>query len=174
MSGMTHSDVRVAARSAGAISGSVSTAKEEEFLKHSYKTDVRFHAVLRESFREAPAPDAKTGRKLPAGGGEPGKAWMALHAAILRKDVAMIRKMSRPGEMPDMSDDDLKKGLELMAAMTPEKIVIEGGYVRDDDAVLYMTGLQGGEKQYGTVRLSRIAGSWRPAGEKWSNTPPQP
>ncbi len=174
MSGMTHSDIRVTSRSGGAISGSVSTAKEEEFLEHPYKTDVRFHAVLRESFREAPAPDAKTGRKLPAGGGEPGKAWMALHAAILRKDVATIRKMSRPGEMPDISDDDLKKGLELMAAMTPEKIVIEDGYVRDDDAVLYMTGLQGGEKQYGTVRLSRIAGSWRPAGEKWSNTPPQP
>jgi hypothetical protein len=61
-----------------------------------------------------------------------------------------------------------------MAAMTPEKIVIEDGYVRDDDAVLYMTGLQGGEKQYGTVRLSRIAGNWRPAGEKWTNTPPNP
>lgn len=174
MSGMTHSEVRVGSRSAGEISGSVSTANEEGFLEHRYKSDVRFHAVLRESFREPPAPDAKIGQKLPAGGGEPGKAWMALHRAILRKDLATIRKMSRPGEMPDLSDEDLKKGLELMAAMAPEKIVIEDGYVRDDEAVLYMTGLQGGEKQYGTVRLSRIAGNWRPAGEKWTNTPPKP
>jgi len=173
MSGMTHSEVRVSSRDSGGISGSVSTAQDEEFLKHRYKSDVRFHAVLRESLREPPAPDAKTGKRLPAGGGDPGKAWMQLHRAILRKDLATIRKMSRPGEMPDMSDEDLKKGLELMAAMTPEKIVIEDGYVRDDDAVLYMTGFQGSEKQYGTVRLSRIAGNWRPAGEKWSNTPPE-
>jgi hypothetical protein len=173
MSGMTHSEIHVASRSTDAISGSASTAKEEEFLKHPYKSDVRFHAVIRRAFREPPAPDAATGKRLPPGGGEPGKAWMALHQAILRKDLAAIKKMSLPGEMPDMSDEDLKKGLELMAAMAPEKIVIEEGYVRDDDAVLYMTGMQGGEKQYGTVRLSRVAGNWRPAGEKWSNTPPK-
>ena len=98
---------------------------------------------------------------------------MALHEAILRKDLAAIRKMSLPGEMPDMSDEDLRKGLELMALMSPEKIVIEDGYVRGDDAVLYMSGIQGGEKQYGVVRLSRTGGNWRPAGEKWSNTPPK-
>ena len=173
MSGMTNSEVHVAARTVDAISGSVATAKEEEFLKHRYRSDVRFHALLREAYREPPAPDTATGQKLPPGGGEPGKAWMALHQAILRKDIAAIKKMGPPGEMPDMSDEDLKKGLDLLALMTPEKIVIEDGYVRGDDAVLYMSGMQGGEKQYGTVRLKRTNGSWRPAGEKWSNTPPK-
>ena len=174
MSGMTNSEVHVAARTGDAISGSAGTAKEEEFLNHRYRSDVRFHAVLREAYREPPAPDAATGRKLPPGGGEPGKAWMALHQAILRKDIAAIKKMGPPGDMPDMSDEDLKKGLELLAIMAPEKIVIEEGYVRGDDAVLSMSGMQGGEKQYGTVRLKRVNGSWRPAGEKWSNTPPKP
>ena len=173
MSGMTHSEVRVEARTRDEISGSLATAKEEDFLQHRYKTDVRFHAAVREAFRDPPAPDAATGKKLPAGGGEPGKAWMALHEAILRKDLAAIKKMSLPGEMPNMSDEDLRKGLELMALMSPEKIVIEDGYVRGDDAVLYMSGIQGGEKQYGVVRLSRTGGNWRPAGEKWSNTPPK-
>ncbi|MGH9443767.1 MAG: hypothetical protein ACRD16_16000, partial [Thermoanaerobaculia bacterium] len=161
-------------RSPGSLSGSISTAKEEEFLDHRYRSDVRFHAAIREAFREPPVPDAVTGKKLPAGGGEPGKAWKTLHEAIARKDLAAIRKLSPPGGMPDMSDEDLRKGLELLAVMSPEKIVIEDGYVRGDDAVLYMAGVQGGEKQYGTVRLSKIGGIWRPAGEKWKNSPSKP
>jgi hypothetical protein len=172
MSGMTNSEVRIVSQSKDSISGSAATPKEGKFLEHRYKSDVTFNAQIRDAVREPLVPDAKTGKKLPPGGGEPGKAWMALHEAILRRDLAAVKRMSRPGEMSDLSDEDLKKGLELLAIMSPEKVVIEEGYVGGDDAVLYMTGMQGGERQYGTVRLARAGGTWRPAGEKWSNTKP--
>ena len=73
--------------------------------------------------------------------------------------------------MPDISDEDLRKGLEIMAAMTPAKITIDDGYIAGDSAVLYVSGLLEGEKQYGTVKMSRSGGAWRPAGESWSNKP---
>ena len=78
----------------------------------------------------------------------------------------------KPADMPDMPDEDLRKGLEIMAAMTPPKITIDDGYVAGDAAVLYVSGVLENEKQYGTVRLSRVGGAWRPAGESWSNKPP--
>jgi hypothetical protein len=172
MSGMTHSEIHVTSRGRDAISGSVSTPKEEEFLEHRFRSDASFHATIRDAVREAPAPDAKTGTKLPAGGGDPGKAWLALHEAIVKKDLAAVKKLAGPGSIPELSDEDLKKGLEMMAALSPEKIKIEDGYVSGDDAVLYLTGTLGGEKQYGTVRMEKSSGSWKPAGEKWSNTKP--
>jgi hypothetical protein len=172
MSGMTHSEVRIASQSKDSISGSAATTGEEKFLEYRYKSDVTFHARIRDAVREPPVPDAKTGRKLPPGGGEPGKAWMALHDAILKRDLATVKKLAGTGSMPELSDEDLKKGLELMVLMSPEKAVFEDGYVAGDDAVLYLTGTQEGEKQYGTVRMTRAGGTWRPAGEKWSNKKP--
>jgi len=172
MSGMTNSEVRIGSQTKDAIAGSAATPKEGDFLGHRYSSDVTFNAPIRDAFREPPPPDAKTGQKLPPGGGEPGKAWRAVHDAILRRDLPALKKMSRPGELPDLPDDELKKGLELMALMSPEKIVIEEGYVSGDEAVLYMTGMQAGEKQYGSVRMTRMGGAWRPAGEKWSNKKP--
>jgi hypothetical protein len=171
MSGTAHAGIQIASREGGRITGSAQTKGPEDFLKHKYEVRAQFQATIRQAVRDAPPPDAKTGKKLPPGGGEPGQAYLALQDAIRRKDLAAIRK-ARPADMPDMSDDDLRKGLEIMAAMTPEKIAIDDGYVAGDAAVLYVSGVLEGEKQYGTVKLSRIGGAWRPAGESWSNKPP--
>jgi len=70
--GKTHSDFTLGSRTKERIEGLLQTRKEEEFLKHTYATQVRFHATIREA---ALLPDAKSGTKLPAGGGEPGKAY---------------------------------------------------------------------------------------------------
>ena len=171
MSGMTHADITIKSRSGGRIEGSAQTKGPEDFLKHTYEVKAQFEAAIRQALRDAPPPDAKTGKKLPPGGGEPGKAYLSLQDAIRRKDLAAIRKM-KPADMPDMPDEDLRKGLEIMAAMTPPKITIDDGYVAGDAAVLYVSGVLENEKQYGTVRLSRVGGAWRPAGESWSNKPP--
>ena len=171
MSGMTHADVTIKSRTGDRIEGSAQTKGPEDFLKHKYEVKAQFQAPLRQAHRDAPPPDAKTGKKLPQGGGEPGKAYLALQDAIRKKDLAFIRK-AKPADQPDMSDEDLRKGLEIMAAMTPPKITIDDGYVAGDAAVLYVSGVLEGEKQYGTVKLARLGGAWRPAGESWSNKPP--
>jgi hypothetical protein len=171
MSGMTHADITIKARTGDRIEGSARTKGPEDFLKHKYEIKAQFQALIRQAHRDPPPPDAKTGKKLPPGGGEPGKAYLALQDAIRRKDLTAIRK-TMPADMPDMSDEDLRKGLEIMAAMTPAKITIDDGYVAGDAAVLYVSGVLEGEKQYGTVKLNRVGGAWRPAGDSWSNKPP--
>lgn len=171
MSGMTHATVTISSRAGGRIEGSAQTKGPEDFLRHKYEIKAQFQAPIRQAHRDAPPPDAKTGKKLPPGGGEPGKAYLALQEAIRKQDLAAIRK-AKPADMPDMSDDDLRKGLEIMAAMTPPKITIDDGFVAGDAAVLYVSGVLEGEKQYGTVKLARVGGAWRPAGESWSNKPP--
>ena len=173
VTGTTHASVTILSRAGGRIQGSVQTKTPEEFLKHTYHIRAEFQAPIRQALRDVPPPDAKTGKKLPQGGGDPGKAYLSLQEAIRKKDLAAIRKMN-PAEMQDISDEDLRKGLEIMAAMTPLKITIDDGYVAGDSAVLYASGLVEGVKQYGTVKLSRVGGAWRPAGESWSNKPPSP
>lgn len=171
MSGMTHAEITLKPRAGDRIEGSARTKGPEDFLKHKYEVKAQFTALVRQARRDAPPPDAKTGQKLPSGGGEPGKAYLALQEAIRKKDLAAIRK-AKPADAPDMSDEDLRKGLEIMAAMTPAKISIDDGYVAGDAAVLYVSGVLEGEKQYGTVKLAKVGGAWRPAGESWSNKPP--
>jgi len=171
MSGMTHADVSVTSRNADRIEGTAQTKGPEDFLKHKYQIKAQFHATIRQAHRAAPPPHARAGKKLPQGGGEPGKAYLALQDAIRKKDLAAIRKL-KPADMPDMSDEDLRKGLEMMAAMTPAKITIDDGYIAGDAAVLYVSGMLEKEKQYGTVQMSKGGGAWHPAGEKWSNKPP--
>ena len=172
ISGMTHSDVKLGAHNADHVEGSADTKEAEDFMKHKYAIHAKFSAPVRQARRDPPLPDAKSGQKLPKGGGEPGKAYLAFEDMIRRKDVAGIRKL-KPAGAPDMSDEDLKAGLELMAAMTPEKITIDDGFVSGDLAVLYVSGTQGGQKQYGTVRMTKSDGAWHPGDQKWSDKPPE-
>ncbi|HEV2064203.1 MAG TPA: hypothetical protein VGS00_06610 [Thermoanaerobaculia bacterium] len=109
MSGMTHANITIKSRAGGRIEGSAQTKGPEDFLKHKYEVRAQFQAPMRQAHRDTPSPDAKTGKKLPPGGGEPGKAYLALQDAIRKKDLAAIRK-AKPADMPDMSDDDLRKG----------------------------------------------------------------
>lgn len=172
MSGMTYSEIKIASRKSDRIEGSLQTKQPESFMNHQYELKVVFNAGIRQARREAPPPDSKTSQKLPPGGGEPGKAFLAFHDAVQKKDLVAIRK-SKPADLPDMSDEDLKKGLEVMAAMSPPKVTVEDGVMTGDTAVLYVTGMLGVQKQYATVQMSRSGGQWRMTKESWSDKPPQ-
>jgi hypothetical protein len=173
MSGMTHAQVSSTAGPKGRIQGSAKTKEPEEFLDHKYQIDASFDAPVQAAMKEPPVPDAKTGKRLPPGGGDPGKEYLAFHAAVQKKDASAVRKW-KPADMPDVSDEELKQGLELMAAMSPPKINVDDGYVAGDSAVLSVSGIVDGEKQYGTIRMVRSEGAWRMTKQKWSNKPPSP
>jgi hypothetical protein len=174
MSGMTHAEVKLSTRTADKVEGSADTGPKgpEEFLKHQYAIHAKFSAPVRAARRDPPPPDVKTGKKLPKGGGEPGKAYLAFEDLIRKKDVAGLRKL-KPQGVADMSDEDLKAGLELMAAMTPQKISIDDGFIDGDSAVLYVSGSVDGKKQYGTIRMTKGDGVWRATDQKWSDKAPE-
>jgi hypothetical protein len=170
MSGMTNADFRSEAFTPQRVAGTFATKGAEDFMGHPYEIRVRFDAPVKAAKAKEPLPDAKTGKKLPADGGEPGKAYMAFDKAIRTKDAAAIRKMN-PSETKDVSDKDMSDMLELMAAMSPANVKIVEGYQSGDTAVLYLTGVEGGQKRYGTVTMKKSGGAWLPGGQKWSDKP---
>src|SRR4029079_13747857 len=79
------------------------------------------------------------GTKLPADGGEPGKAWQAYRKAIASGNVAAIKK-SVVAEMASQTDDpDFKKMIPMIQAMQPKHVKIDGGTVDGDTATLLVT-----------------------------------
>ena len=176
MSGFTHAEFTSKVLEKERIEGTFRTKKAEEFVGHTYELDVTFKAEVVQAKKPDPLPDAVSGKALPAGGGEPGKAYMAYHTALMKKDVAEVRKFApETVKGKKLSDKDLEEGIEFMALMTPPRPTIEKGFIsaNGERAVLYVTGMLENEKNYATIEMIKSGGGWRIHRESWSNTPPK-
>jgi hypothetical protein len=177
MSGITRAEFLREAFTKDHFRGSFRTKKTEDFVGHSYQLDVSVKSPVLRLSRPDPLPDGRSGSPLPAGGGDPGDAYRALHAAIRGKDVAAFRAMA-PVEVrvKGLTDKEIQEGLELMTLMIPAEAAFTGGFVNaaGDRAALYFSGLISGEKNYGTVEMMKTGSQWRVKKEQWSNTPPKP
>ena len=87
------------------------------------------------------------GTKLPAGGGEPGKAFSALMAAVARKNWDGIIRNVSEHHVRDFSDPDetaqerLDGAVQSLGLWLPRRAaVVTGGEVRGDSAVLDVEG----------------------------------
>jgi len=172
MSGFTQAEFVSKKMGKDRVEGSFRTKKTEDFMGHPYAIKVDFSAPLLQAKVPEPLPDAETGRTLPKGGGQPGKAYRAYLKAVLDRDVAALREFV-PDKTQNMSDSEIKESLEFVAAMLPKNPKVTDGYVKKGRAVLYVEGTMEGEKQYGTVELLRKGKMWGIVKESWSNTPPQ-
>lgn len=172
MSGFTHAAFTARSLSKDLIQGSFKTDKPEEFMGHRYELAVRFNASVLQAKRPEPLPDAKTGTRLPTDGGEPGKAYLRYHKALLNRDIDTVRSLAPEPDAP-MTQEEMQKAIEFMSEFTPKDTAITEGYVREDRAVLYLTGTLDNEKNYGTVEMIRKGGAWKIRKESWSNTPPE-
>ena len=122
---------------------------------------------------DQPLPDAKTGTPLPAGGGEPGKAYMIYLKAIQNKDLKTIRKIGSLDE-DDVPEFAMEESLDLLAEMAPRNVKIVKGYVKGIRAALYAEGISENEKQYAVIEMVKEkSGQWRVRKENWSNVRPK-
>jgi hypothetical protein len=174
MSGITRSGFVPRQFNNELISGSFKTEEAEKVFDHMYEVDVTFTAPVHKAKMPDPFPDEKTGKALPPDGGDPGKAYMNFVRAVHRKDLETIKKLApSPDEGLKYTDEELRAGMEFMAALTPKDTKITKGFVEKDRAVLYVTGTLEKEKQYGTIEMIRKEGTWRVKEENWSDTPPK-
>jgi hypothetical protein len=173
MSGATRSSFTKKALSTERVEGAFQTPGVEEVLGHKYQAKVQVAADVTPAPRPEPLPDAKTGKPLPAGGGEPGKAYLALHRAVAKNDVPAVLNLMRKTGRTAKDEADLKEGIEFMSAMQPANPKIVNGFVSGDRAVVYVVGTQEKEKEYGTIEMVREEGVWRVGKQHWSNTPPK-
>lgn len=108
------------------------------------------------------------GTKLPADGGEPGKALKALFAAMDKKDLAGIRgyvakeKMARLEEDYNTPEENLSSVLDALGTWLPKKNrKIVGGEMQGDTAVLEVEGdIFEGSRGLFLARMIKDASGW--------------
>ena len=154
------------------VSAKFFTAEEQEFMgERKYSYDVTF-AVPVQAIK-APdeiTVDASTGTKLPANGGDPGKAYMAFDKAARSGNVNELKKLaSKNRPLPDVTPEEMKEMLAMLKALRPAKVKVNGGFVDGDHATL-STEAEDPEskaKMKGTIEMAREDGAWKVLAEKW-------
>jgi len=106
------------------------------------------------------------GAPLPAEGGAPGAAYLAYHKALLSRDRATLKTLLSQEGLQGWTDAE-KKGdidgyLRYLGEEHPDKSVrIVKGYVRDNGALLLVSGESRIGKLNGEVLLVKEKGTWR-------------
>ena len=126
----------------------------------TYTIDVKFSAEVI---------PALTGTALPAGGGDPGKAFTALMGAIAKKNWNGIKGGLSPATLPSFDKDyntpaeNLSSAIDILKAWLPlDKAKVTGGVqVSDTDAVLEMEGERFGSRQLTLVRMTKTGAAWQ-------------
>jgi hypothetical protein len=105
----------------------------------------------------------RAGEKLPAGGGDPGKAVLSYFAAMASGDAAKIKAVMAPAQVAQMNATmpaEMKEMLGMMKMMAPTGVKILGGVVNGDKAIVDFSAKDSGGKISGTANLIRVAGKW--------------
>jgi hypothetical protein len=108
-------------------------------------------------------------RKLPSGGGEPGKVWRAYDTALRKNDnVALFQLMTATAAERFRND----RAFSMKVAFRPRKVEIVSGDVNGDIATLHVRGtaLKTGSTattRIGTVTLKKEYGGWKVDDEEW-------
>lgn len=156
-SGGTYPTLEITSRGDDAWVGRVVHAEPQEFFDHTYQYDLSFHAPMVD-------PNAMVGEPLPAGGGEPGAAYLRWTEAIHSGDLDALRELV-PADMATMLDEpDAAESLEMMAMMTPKNVKILEGSIDGSEAMLRIEGTIEGEPVRGEITLMRQGEFWLPTG----------
>jgi hypothetical protein len=106
------------------------------------------------------------GTALPTDGGAPGAAYLAYHAALVKRDRAALRPLLSQDRQQTWTEAE-KKGdlggfLAYLAEEHPDKAVrIDRGYVKGNTAVLLVSGESLVGRLVGEALLMQEKGAWR-------------
>ena len=175
MSGLTSAKFVSGVFNKELIEGVFKTDRAEDFGGYKYEINVEFSAHIQQAKLPEPLPDAKTGKPLPSDGGDPAKAYFSYRKAIETNDIASFRKLFQPPAGVELTDNDIKEGIEFMKASAPKDLKITEGYINSagDRAVVYLTGTEDKERVYGAIEMIKADNVWMVAKENWSNIPPK-
>ena len=138
-------------------------AAEFEVFDQQVAFDLRF---------TAPLPEELPGELLPAGGGDPGAAYVAWRNVVKSGDLEKIKAslpQERREEFEEMPPEDQKDALEFMQMMSPEDIEVLGGRLVGDVAYLEVKATMDGEPVEGDIKLEKMDGVWVAVTEGWSS-----
>jgi hypothetical protein len=122
---------------------------------------------------DVPIPDKTWGKALPAGGGAPGRAYLAYHKALAAGDGAALNAvsddhgkelLSKHEKLGDLDEYLGYRWNETHYRM--QRVTVSGGFVRGDRAVILFDGnSKMFDRLHGEAVLRRDGGTWRVAEE---------
>ena len=154
--------------SASHVAGRLYLPKPDDFFGDKYQYDVNFDLPVVAVKPPDPKADLK-GKMLPAGGGEPGKAYEAYRKVLLAGNIAGLKKAVSKDRAKDMDDPDFPKMLPLVQEMTPKTVKITAGSVDGGTAILLTEAKEKGETSTGKITLVKESGAWKIAKEEWKS-----
>jgi hypothetical protein len=122
---------------------------------------------------DVPIPAKSWGQALPAGGGDPGRVFLAYHKALATSDAAALKAVSdghgKEVLAKHQSQGDLAEYLDYRwndMHYRMQSVTVVGGYVRGDHAVILFDGSSKlFDALHGEVILRRAGGAWLVADE---------
>jgi hypothetical protein len=147
------------------IAGKIYLPKPDDFFGNTFQYSATFDVPL----MQKPAPVARKGTPLPAGGGDPAKAYVAYRKAMKSGDLAALKKLIVPEMTAQMDDPDFKKMFPMMQAMQAKSITITGGVVDGSTATLDVKD-NDDKNSLGTVTMVKMGNVWVLKQESWKST----
>jgi len=160
ISGGTYPNLELESTGPERFAGRVFLPEPQEFFDDTFQYDFTFSAPLSN-------PEAPIGDTLPAGGGEPGAAYLEWVAAVHSGDLARIKAVVPDELAAQLDGEDATSAIELLAAMTPTDVTVLGGSSDGQTAVLEVEGAMDGEKARGEVTLEKMGGIWVATKSSW-------
>ena len=158
LTGGTYPQIKLQGLGSERISGRVYHTETQEFFDDTFNYDFTFSASLSD-------PDAPIGDPLPAGGGDPGRAYWKWVETVHSGDLDALRSIV-PLEMVEQLDsvsaEEAKEQMEFMQLMTPTDVRIVGGSTDGEIALLEIEGMIEGEKVTGEITMTRMGEFWVP------------
>jgi len=163
------------------VEGRIYTLKPVEWSDRTYELDLSFNAAIKEG-ANAPV-TAKNGKPLPAGGGDPARAFLKYMTAVqqakdydeLNRAGLEARRSSDKQELrieddprldtPAKKKEAMQKMFELAKAFSSvDGLIITGGFIAGDRATLAFTGSERGYEVVGRVNMYLENGQWKQGG----------
>jgi hypothetical protein len=121
-----------------------------------------------------PVSDDDHGKSQGTGGGEPGKAYMAYHRALIDGDPRAVRALSSERHRSAWAKaESEERGDEILSNLKedhPKDLQVTGAYVKADKALILLEGKGETGEVHGEAQLLREKGAWLFNDEAFSTT----
>jgi hypothetical protein len=161
VSGGTYPQLELSSVGPERLAGRVYHAEPAEFFDDTYQYDFTFSVPLSDPF-------GPIGEPLPAGGGEPGAAYLAFVDAIHAGDLARLKALVAPDQVEMLEGEDAQDNIGFIQMMTPTGVEVLGGSSDGETAILQITGTMDGEAVAGEITLVNRDGRWFATGSAWN------
>jgi hypothetical protein len=165
VSGVGMQQLELTTHTAARVAGRVWLEKPHDFFDNIYQYNITFDAAI--GAQKSDKPEQPKGTPLPAGGGDPGKAYDTYRKALMGGNIPALRKSVVAEHAKDLDSPDFKDQLKMIQAFQPKNVKVTGGAVDGDTATLLATAKDGSETSNGTITMLREGGAWKLSKESW-------